>query len=360
MRQLLLSARRSQLPARIIEATTIVPRSSPLGLQRRNFSSREARRRFYVNVDVTPCPPVWDDTASSRGSSQESPISAGVDGTDSASGVQRRRKDNERERLQSMLQPRYPGSSSIRSDESSWYCVRLDERPLRTPMGHSLAVPSEALAYALAAEWNCQVVDAIRPNQMPLMTLVSTSIDQTTNATSIYREEILRYLQTDTVCYWADPVEDKILYRRQQTAWKDLHAWIEAWSGGHAPAVAVGHIEGMWLAKGTQLPHPEPLRQACRKFVESLDAWHLTAMHSMAAEAKSFWIALALLLESKDGWSMDVPSAIEAARVEEEFNIASWGLVEGGHDYDRLNCSVQLHAARLLKDCLAIEDDTSK
>jgi hypothetical protein len=29
--------------------------------------------------------------------------------------------------------------------------------------------------------------------------------------------------------------------------------------------------------------------------------------------------------------------------------------VEGGHDYDRLNCSVQLHAAMVLKECLAMD-----
>ena len=38
--------------------------------------------------------------------------------------------------------------------------------------------------------------------------------------------------------------------------------------------------------------------------------------------------------------------AVNAARVEEEFNIECWGLVEGGHDYDRLNCSVQMAVFR--------------
>jgi ATP synthase F1 complex assembly factor 2 len=45
--------------------------------------------------------------------------------------------------------------------------------------------------------------------------------------------------------------------------------------------------------------------------------------------------------------------AVEAARVEEEFNIECWGLVEGGHDYDRLNCSIQMHAASFLARTVA-------
>mmetsp|Transcript_3793 Transcript_3793/g.5141 ORF Transcript_3793/g.5141 Transcript_3793/m.5141 type:complete len:81 (+) Transcript_3793:1-243(+) len=40
--------------------------------------------------------------------------------------------------------------------------------------------------------------------------------------------------------------------------------------------------------------------------------------------------------------------AVEASRVEEEFQIECWGLVEGGHDYDRLNCSIQIHSAQFL------------
>ena len=151
------------------------------------------------------------------------------------------------------------------------------------------------------------------------------------------------------------------MHRRQEAAWKDLHAWIEEWSGGHAPIVAMGHLEGMLLAKNNRgrLPHPPALQKAAKDFCQSLDAWHLTAMHSIAAEAKSFWIALALLCNAKatgsSSWSMDVTNAMAAARAEEEFNISNWGFVEGGHDYDRLNCSVQLHAAVVLKDCLAMD-----
>lgn len=314
-----------------------------------------------------------------QSSYEPSPISAGVDGTGSASGVARRSSRNSLTdtAIHSLLQPRYPGTDRC-LPVKGWYTVRLDQRQLRTPLGFPLVIPSEPLAYAIAAEWNCQVKDFIRPTQMPLMTLVSTAIDQTTAAATTYREQIFRYLQTDTVCYWVDPVEDRLLHRKQQLAWNDLHEWITQWTGGYRPAMATHHDEGdstSWLTKGKCLPHPEPLQQACRNFVDSLDAWHLTVMYSMTAEAKSFWIALSLLengrrhdnstasvdtsSKSQQNWSWDVTKAMEAARVEEEFNIANWGLVEGGHDYDRLNCSVQLRAAVFVKDCLAMIDDAA-
>jgi len=48
-----------------------------------------------------------------------------------------------------------------------------------------------------------------------------------------------------------------------------------------------------------------------------------------------------------------------ASRVEEEFQIENWGLVEGGHDYDRLNCSIQIHAATCLLESIAFTNATS-
>ena len=58
--------------------------------------------------------------------------------------------------------------------------------------------------------------------------------------------------------------------------------------------------------------------------------------------------------EFQDRFTMDVSRALVAARVEEEFNIESWGLVEGGHDYDRLNASIQVTSASLLTDYLSL------
>ena len=41
-----------------------------------------------------------------------------------------------------------------------------------------------------------------------------------------------------------------------------------------------------------------------------------------------------------------------AARLEEEFQVEIWGLVEGGHDIDRLNNSISLSASGMFLDCL--------
>lgn len=40
--------------------------------------------------------------------------------------------------------------------------------------------------------------------------------------------------------------------------------------------------------------------------------------------------------------------AFDAARLEEEFNVERWGLIEGGHDMDRTNTNLTLTAASTL------------
>lgn len=321
-------------------------------------------------------------------SQQSSPISAGVDGTDSASGVVRAGGTKEEEEetsnmmLQKMLRPRAPAQSLLpffNNDESEsessyesnknkntakveWFTVTLDGRALRTPMGRPLALPSQDLAWAVAVEWNA-VQGAIQPQQMPLMTTVCTALDQVAFQPQHYREQCLRFLQTDTVCYWADPVDNRVLHNKQQQAWnKRLHPWIvnDFCAGVVAPGqVTEGEATVLFPRRNnnkntgssntltTGLPHPPTLTTSCARWVHSLDAWHLAALHAACAEAKSLLVAAALI-----AGALDAQQALTAARVEEEFQIAAWGLVEGQHDYDRLNAAVQLTAAAFVADAL--------
>jgi ATP synthase mitochondrial F1 complex assembly factor 2 len=356
---------------------------------------KTGRHRFYLDVGVKSCPPPWQQQQlpltgrnSSASSVVASPISAGVDGTDSASGVARSvMTDSHMESYQARLTVRPPRrqllapaaseSSSSKtangvgggihdsnvSSSSSWFTVTLDGRALRTPMGRPLSVPTRVLAHAIAAEWN-SVATTIVPLQMPLMTLVCTTLDQTASSDAthaLYQQHCLNYLHTDTICYWADPVEDRILHGRQQSAWQEIYEWFQDdfIKGLPQPAQVYGMENGALFRRGpsvitttatqsTQntrgLAHDAALVEAASAWVTSLDAWHLTALYVACAEAKSFGIAAGIVTQQLSA----VPEAQTAARVEEEFNIASWGLVEGQHDYDRLNSAVQLRATALL------------
>ena len=51
---------------------------------------------------------------------------------------------------------------------STMHRVLLDDRIVLTPQGRPLWTPSEALSYAVAAEWNMQK-ETITPHMMPLV-----------------------------------------------------------------------------------------------------------------------------------------------------------------------------------------------
>lgn len=161
------------------------------------------RLRFYKQVGVTEVSAPWEDSSSSEiKKSVESPISAGVDGSDSASGVKHLSKDKDTsEMLEYMLSPRKPGtliSTSSHNNKIQWYGVTLDGKTIKTPMDQLLAVPSQSLAYAISAEWDAQK-QYLQPANMPLMSLACTALDQVAHHPQAYREQSLNYLPTDTV-----------------------------------------------------------------------------------------------------------------------------------------------------------------
>lgn len=322
------------------------------------------RRRFYKNVGIASIAPPTAKTPIVNGSSSDdtnsvaSPISAGVDGTQSASGVHTSIKDTSS--WSSLLNPH--GKTP-----KEWHTITLDGRPLRTPLGLPLTLPSIPLALALASEWDAQK-EHLRPAQMPLMTLCCTAIDQVASDPQPHRMDVMRFLRNDTSCYWADPVEDRVLHRKQTTVWKGLHKSLSqdmlALSDDLGPAQAFGGEEALFMSRKSEgntlsgLPHPPILVERAQKFVNGLDAWNLAALYSACSESKSFFIGAALIFEATQnivgkGSNRDAKWAVTAARLEEEFNIETWGLVEGGHDYDRLNASIQMHSASFLAQATA-------
>jgi len=203
-----------------------------------------------------------------------------------------------------------------------------------------------------------------------MMTLCCTAIDQVASNPTPHQVDVMRYLRNDTSCYWSDPNEDRVLYKRQLSAWDGLHTDLShdvlVLPSDIIPAQAMGGGDAILLSRKSSgnsmsgLPHPPILVTKAEEWVRTLDAWRLTALYSACSESKSFYIGAALIhdamkksttkdKEKEDGAvSRDGKWAVKASRVEEEFNIECWGLVEGGHDYDRLNCSIQMHAASFL------------
>mmetsp|Transcript_41562 Transcript_41562/g.66781 ORF Transcript_41562/g.66781 Transcript_41562/m.66781 type:complete len:174 (+) Transcript_41562:140-661(+) len=167
---------------------------------------------------------------------------------------------------------------------------------------------------------------------MPLMTLACSAIDTTEVRRETIVEELLRYLDTDTIFFPGHPDEtERKLARLQKDHWKPLVEWMEKTYG----PVSVCHSIAI-------PPHPIETKVRVENYLLNVSAWRLTAIESLASGCKSLTIPLAI-----DKGFISSEDAITAARVEEEHQIQVWGLVEGGHDVDRANLTVQVAAASL-------------
>jgi chaperone required for assembly of F1-ATPase len=185
--------------------------------------------------------------------------------------------------------------------------VALDGRPMRTPSKNDLAMPSEKLAAAIAAEWDAQQ-DEIRPATMPLTRLAATAIDRTAPLRNKVIDEIAGYAGTDLICYRAD--HPPALVARQQTAWQPLIDWATLRYDA-ALAVTSGVIP-------TRQP-PAALK-AFAAAVAAQDDFRLTALHALTAACGSLVIALAVL-EGR----LDAEEAFAASQLDETFQIEAWG-----------------------------------
>jgi len=185
--------------------------------------------------------------------------------------------------------------------------VLLDGRPVKTPGGNNLVLPTEKLAAAIAAEWR-QQGDDIAATTMPLLRLANTVID----GVAAHREEvigaILRFGENDLLCYRAHQPPE--LVARQAAGWDPLLDWVAEKHGANM-RVAAGlvHID----------QSPEAMA-ALRRALEGFDAFTLGGTHVVASVTGSVLLALAVA----DGF-ISGARAFELSRIDETYQAEKWG-----------------------------------
>lgn len=216
------------------------------------------------------------------------------------------------------------------------YQVYLDGRKLRTPARNLLQFESAELALAIAAEWDAQTCEkrGIQPATMPMMMIAATAMDQILPDPSFARKTCLSYLPTDTVLFWTDE-EDRILLKKQRQHFEPMLRWVHRTFGMELKVSKSGEIIG-------RLEHSEKATANAERIINNMDHFSLACLQSVTMECKSLVMALAFL-----GRYITLEQCIAASRIEEEFQVEIWGVVEGGHDMDRLNNAVSLSAAGL-------------
>lgn len=187
------------------------------------------------------------------------------------------------------------------------YTVELDGRAVKTPQGHALAVPSRALADALAAEWDAQE-DTIVPDSMPLSQLAITALDRMVSSREDVVFNLAAYGGSDLLCYRADAPQD--LVAREAKAWQPLLDWADETFG--APLNVTNGI----------LPIEQPALSlvALQGAIEELDPMALAVLGSVVPLSGSLILGLALVQGR-----LDAEEVVEAAFVDETYQAEKWG-----------------------------------
>ncbi len=187
------------------------------------------------------------------------------------------------------------------------FAIRLDGKPVKTPGGRRLTLPTHALAAAVAAEWEAQA-GTIAPSTMPLTQLASTALDRVGPERPHITAELLNYAGTDLLCYRAETPAD--LVARQTAGWQPLLDWAAL--ALDAPLLITTSL----LA----VEQPRPALAALERAVDRLDPWRLTAVQSATVAAGSLVLALALA-----AGRLDAAQTFELSQLDETYQIELWG-----------------------------------
>jgi chaperone required for assembly of F1-ATPase len=185
--------------------------------------------------------------------------------------------------------------------------VLLDGRPIKTPARAALAVPTEELAEAIAAEWNAQG-EEIDPHAMPLTGLANAAIDRVAPDPAAFARSLAAYGETDLLCYRSET--PKPLVERQAQRWDPLLGWARR-----------RFDVDFEIAEGVMhRPQPGETVERLAQAVASRDPFQLAALSPLVTISGSLVTALALA-EGEIG----LDAAWAAATLDEAWQAEQWG-----------------------------------
>uniref|UniRef100_A0A915C9P3 ATP synthase mitochondrial F1 complex assembly factor 2 n=1 Tax=Parascaris univalens TaxID=6257 RepID=A0A915C9P3_PARUN len=220
-----------------------------------------------------------------------------------------------------------PASSS----STPLYNVYLDDRKLKTPSGKALEIESEALALAIAQEWNNQK-KYLNISHMRLSGLLFTAVD---NPYSIKKEDIvskiLEYLDGDTILFRTN--ENEKLAAIQEQKWDPIVEWANAeFELTLKPSYSI--VEGPNIEAES--------RNRLQRYLLAYGFLPLTGMQYAVESVKSLLLTLSVMRHRTD-----IEDAVDMALLEQTFQSRIWGNVEWAHDVEREELISRLSAGIL-------------
>ena len=187
------------------------------------------------------------------------------------------------------------------------WAIALDNRPVRTPARAAFLIPTEALANAVAEEWQA-VEDTIDPRSMPLTGIANAAIDRVAPDKEAFAGSLALYAESDLTCYRAEGPRE--LANRQADSWDAMLGWARRrYDVDFATTSGVIHVE-----------QPQATVERLAHAVAALDAFQLAGLSPLVTIGGSLVIALAVFEQAAspdDAW--------KAVSIDEQWQIEQWG-----------------------------------
>ena len=191
--------------------------------------------------------------------------------------------------------------------EGEGWGIRLDGRPVRTPARASLVVPTEALAQAIAKEWQ-SVEETIDPTAMPLTGLANAAIDRVAPEQKAFAERLARYADADLACYRAEAPRG--LVARQEQSWDKLLGWARRrYDVDFVTTCGLMHVD-----------QPGGTVERLSHAVTALDPFRLAGLSQLVTIGGSLLAGLAVLekaMRPDDAW--------DTVSIDERWQLEQWG-----------------------------------
>lgn len=187
--------------------------------------------------------------------------------------------------------------------------VVVGGKALMTPKGTAMAVPSAALAAAIAAEWAALPQGRkLDPRVLKLTRVAASALDLVRPQRAKLIADLIAYAETEQVCHRASAPPG--LVARQAAQWQPLLDWVMA---RYDASLQVTH--GV-LA----VDQPPATLARLSGALEQLDDFRLAALSLAVTTAGSLVIGLALI-----AGRIDAAAAFDAAELDATFQIEQWG-----------------------------------
>lgn len=195
---------------------------------------------------------------------------------------------------------------TVEAAEEGWR-VTLDGRPIRTAGGRPQVIPAKPLADAMAAEW-AEQEETIDTRAFHFRDLADFALDVVPASRAGTIAELLRYAETDTLCYRAD--EGEPLHVRQMEVWEPLLSEAEQrWDIHFVRISGIAHEQ-----------QPAETLSRMEAVLAAQSDFTLASLRMLASLSASLVIALAAIAPDAD------PEALWAtANLEEDWQADLWG-----------------------------------